>query len=141
MELFINEISYFPLALHKDEGRQRARTLALCLSEAKKQHFSIARCHDDGISSISLCQDFTLADFCNENLRGISEQLLLTMIRPPYFQENSDEETEYIQNSFVIDVPEGILSEKIQSVECIGLAAVHLRWVLKISFELCFGYF
>ena len=105
MDAYLNELSCFPLCTSKEKARERAYKLASLLSETQRQGFGIVRCPDRGISDIHLCKDYTVADFCNENLRGEKEMLLLSMLRPPFFKPDSKEEKTYIENKFSIEVP------------------------------------
>lgn len=97
MDAYFNELSCFPLCESKECAKERAYKFASLLSETKKQGFNVVRCHDRGIAEILLCQDYSIADFCNENLRGIKEMLLLSMLHPPYFEPDSEEEKTYIE--------------------------------------------
>lgn len=105
MDAYLNELSCFPLCTSKEEARERAYELTSLLSETQRQGFGIVRCPDRGISDIHLCKDYTVADFCNENLRGEKEMLLLSMLRPPFFKPDSKEEQTYIENKFPLKSP------------------------------------
>lgn len=96
MDAYFNELSCFPLCKSKECAKERAYKFASLLSETKKQGFNVVRCHDRGMAEILLSQDYSIADFCNENLRGIKEMLLLSMLHPPYFEPGSEEEKTYI---------------------------------------------
>ena len=79
MDAYFNELSCFPLCKSKECAKERAYKFASLLSETKKQGFNVVRCHDRGMAEILLSQDYSIADFCNENLRGIKEMLLLSL--------------------------------------------------------------
>lgn len=126
MDAYLNELSCFPLCTSKEEARERAYKFASLLYETQQQGFGIVRCPDRGISDIHLCKDYTVADFCNENLRGKEEMLLLSMLHPPYFKPDSKEEETYIKNKFSIEVPNKQTGEK-EKKEAYGLSAACLN--------------
>ena len=76
------------------------------------------------MAEILLCQDYSIADFCNENLRGIKEMLLLSMLHPPYFKPGSEEEKTYIENTFSVSVTNDLNQE--ERKPAYGLSAVCL---------------
>ena len=124
MDAYFNELSCFPLCESKECAKERAYKFASLLSETKKQGFNVVRCHDRGMAEILLCQDYSIADFCNENLRGIKEMLLLSMLHPPYFEPDSEEEKTYIENTFSVSVTNDLNQE--ERKPAYGLSAVCL---------------
>lgn len=124
MDAYFNELSCFPLCKSKECAKERAYKFASLLSETKKQGFNVVRCHDRGMAEILLSQDYSIADFCNENLRGIKEMLLLSMLHPPYFEPGSEEEKTYIENTFSVSVTNDLNQE--ERKPAYGLSAVHL---------------
>ena len=128
MDAYFNELSCFPLCKSKECAKERAYKFASLLSETKKQGFNVVRCHDRGMAEILLSQDYSIADFCNENLRGIKEMLLLSMLHPPYFEPGSEEEKTYIENTFSVSVTNDLNQE--ERKPAYGLSAVHLYKVL-----------
>ena len=124
MDAYFNELSCFPLCESKEYAKERAYKFASLLSETKKQGFNVVRCHDRGMAEILLCQDYSIADFCNENLRGIKEMLLLSMLHPPYFKPGSEEEKTYIENTFSVSVTNDLNQE--ERKPAYGLSAVCL---------------
>ena len=136
MEAYLNELSYYPLALSKHDAKTRSYDLADLLKKAQEHQFNVVRCHERGIADIQLCKDFTLADLCYENLRGTRETLLITMIRPPFFKENTKEEAEYVMNDFKINMPKDILPDgKFGETDCCGLAAAFIYQSISINLK------
>lgn len=136
MEAYLNELSYYPLALSRQDAKNRSYDLADLLKKAQKYQFNVVRCHERGIADILLCKDYTLADLCNENLRGTREMLLITMIRPPFFKEDTKEEAEYVMNDFKIDMPNDILPDgKFGETDCYGLAAAFIYQSISINLK------
>ena len=72
MEAYFNELSCYPLCESKECAQKRAYKFASLLTETKKRGFNIVRCHDNGIAHIPLCCNYSIADFCYENLPGIT---------------------------------------------------------------------
>lgn len=134
MDAYFNELSCFPLCKSKECAKERAYKFASLLSETKKQGFNVVRCHDRGMAEILLSQDYSIADFCNENLRGIKEMLLLSMLHPPYFEPGSEEEKTYIENTFSVSVTNDLNQE--ERKPAYGLSAVHLYNLLVRIFAL-----
>ena len=124
MEVYLNELSCHPLCSSKEEAKKRAYQLAHLLKATKQQGCSVVRCPDRGISEIPLCKDYTVADLCNANLRGVEEQLLLSMLRPPYIAADTDAEKAYVEASFSIKVP---MEQGAQECHPYGLVAACLN--------------
>lgn len=133
MEACFNELSCYPLCVSKEEAKDRAYRLSALLSATKQNGFNIVRCPDHGIAEILLCDNYTVADLCNENIRGTKEQLLLSMLRPPYFEPDSDEEQAYIQGVFSIVVSTDSGEEEKKCAY--GLSAAYLK--KSIGLNLC----
>lgn len=135
MEAFFNELSCYPLCDNRDEAEKRVDGFVHLLKKAHDNQFNIVRCPDKGISEIYLCEDYSLADLCNKNPRGLKEMLLLSMIRPPYFKENSNEENIFIENTYFVEITDnsGVTSTK----EVYGLAAAMLNKSIALNFCSC----
>lgn len=125
MEAYFNELSCYPLCESKECAQKRAYKFASLLTETKKRGFNIVRCHDNGIAYIPLCCDYSIADFCCENLRGSKEILLLSVLRPPYFKPDSEEEKAYIENSFSVSAINDIKQEGRKSAYGLSAACLH----------------
>lgn len=125
MEAYFNELSCYPLCESKECARERAYKFASLLSETNKRGFNVVRCHDRGPEQILLCYNYSIVDFCHENIRGSKEILLLSMLHPPYFEPDSEEEKAYIENSFSVSVINDLKQEERKSVY--GLSAAYLH--------------
>lgn len=125
MEAYFNELSCYPLCNSKECAKKRAYKFALLLSETKKRGFNVVRCHDRGIAEILLCKDYSVADLCNENLRGSKEMLLLSMLHPPYFKPDSEEEKAYIERNFSVSVINDLNQEERKSAYGLPAACLH----------------
>ena len=125
MEAYFNELSCYPLCESKECAQKRAYKFASLLTETKKRGFNIVRCHDNGIAHIPLCCNYSIADFCYENLRGSKEILLLSMLRPPYFKPDSEEEKAYIESSFSVSAINDIKQEGRKSAYGLSAACLH----------------
>lgn len=133
MEAYFNELSCYPLCTSKESAKERAYKFASLLAATKKNGFNIVRCPDKGIADILLCKDYTVADLCNDNLRGTKELILLSMLHPPYFESNSEEEKAYIKGTFSTAVPNN--SGEKEKKETYGLSAACLK--KSIGHNLC----
>ena len=132
-EAFFNELSCFPLADSDEEVNKRIDSLVDTVKSFKENGYGTIRCSDKGNCSILVKKDYSVADFCNKNPRGKKEMLLLSLIHPPYFKDNSTEETEYVHHSYKVKVEtdDGQLIEK----DAYGLAAAYLH--RSIAMNMC----
>lgn len=138
MDAYFNELSCFPLCKSKECAKERAYKFASLLSETKKQGFNVVRCHDRGMAEILLSQDYSIADFCNENLRGIKEMLLLSMLHPPYFEPGSEEEKTYIENTFSVSVTNDLNQEE-GNLLMVCLLCIYIILLVRIFALVIFG--
>ena len=132
MDAYFNELSCEPLASSREESVSKASKFAKLLACAKEHGFGIVRCHEDGISKIELANGYSLADFVNSHLRDVKAILILNMVRPPYFCDDSMEEARFISNEYYIEVPSG---EQLELKSAYGMAAVYLN--KSIGLNLC----
>lgn len=131
MEAYFNELSCRPLCSIQEELNQRIDNFVKVLSKVKEDKISIVRCSkENGISDIVLEDGFTLADFCNANPRGLKEILLMTMMRPPFFDEDSDENKTFNKGLYTLVTDEN----DFENHECIGLAAAILHDSYAVGF-------
>lgn len=135
MEAYFNELSCYPLCVSKENAKERAYKFASLLSTAKQKKINVVRCPDKGIADILLCEDYTVADLCNENTRGSKELLLLSMLRPPYYEPNSTEEESYIKSVFTTAVSDN--TGEIKDKEAYGLSAACLKKSIGLNFCSC----
>lgn len=135
MEAYFNELSCYPLSTSVEKAKERAYKFVSLLSATKESGFNIVRCPDKGIADILLCADYSIADLCNANIRGSKEQLLLSMLRPPYFEPDSSEEEEYIRGVFSIVVPNHNGEE--ENKDAYGLSAACLKKSIGQNFCSC----
>jgi hypothetical protein len=136
MEAYFNELSCYPLCTSKENAKERAYKFASLLAATQENGFNIVRCPDKGIADILLCKDYTVADLCNENIRGSKEILLLSMLRPPYFESDSEEEKAYIEGVFSIAVSNDDTIEK-ENKKAYGLSAACLKKSIGHNFCSC----
>lgn len=132
-EAHFNELSCLPLTNDRTNGNKLAYNLAKVLAEAKRHGFNVVRCSEKGTSDINISKDYTLTDFYTENIRDSRAILIMSMMRPPYFAPDSEEEARYISGQFTLTVPAEITPERETSVY--GLAAAAIYNSISISFE------
>lgn len=135
MEAYFNELSCYPLCASKENAKERAYKFASLLSTAKQKKINVVRCPDQGIADILLCEDYTVADLCNENSRGSKELLLLSMLHPPYYEPDSEEEESYIKGVFTTAVSDD--TGEIKDKEAYGLSAACLKKSIGLNFCSC----
>ena len=123
--LHFNELSRTPISACKKDADCVVSCLAETLKAAREEGFRIIRCDDDGISGISLAEDYSRGDFCLKNLRSNEATLILSMFRPPYYESKSDEEKRYIESAFSVDVPKELHPEGVMEACGLSAAAMH----------------
>ena len=133
-EAYFNELSCFPLAESDEEASQRINGLVNTIKTFKENGFNVVRCSEGDNCSIFIKESYSIADFCNKNPRGTKELLLLSMIRPPYFRKDSDEETQYIEHNYKINVPDG---NNLLEKDAYGLSAAYLHHSIAVNLCSC----
>ena len=96
-EPFFNEISVEPLCVTDQEINSRIVGFAEVLKFCGFLGFSIVRSNKPA-KEVELKKDFCLGDYLAKNASGnnFEAQLILSMLKPPFIDDNTEEERKYI---------------------------------------------
>jgi hypothetical protein len=126
MDLIFNELSLEPPATNKTEVYQRVLSLVRMFKKANAFDFKAIR-FQQNFHEISLLQNYSLQDYCNEAGNRTISTILLSLRRYPFIHDNSEEEEKYALNNF-------FLKKNKAEVKCDGLAAAYLYSTAGIGF-------
>lgn len=101
MELIFNEQSIIPCAKDQTEACTAVMQYIKTYKEAENHDFKRIR-YEKSFDNINIAPDFTLNDFCRMPKFKTLGGLLLGLARHPFIDDNSPEETRFIDNNFFI---------------------------------------
>ncbi len=127
MELIFNELSVQPIADDKTEAFKRVYSFLQTYQKASEFGFNRIR-FADTFDQIELSSGYTLENFCNEPTNRTRGTLLRGLKKYPFIDDDTEEENQYIENSFFI------LKDEVRYV-VYGLAAAYLYSTLCIAFR------
>lgn len=126
MDLVFNELSIQPLAKDKTEAFTRVNQILLTFKRANEFNYNKIRFHKS-LENIELSNNYSLSEFCKEPQNRTKATLLWGLFKYPFIDENSKEESQYIQNNFCLKKGEEL-------IESYGLAAAYLYSIPGIGF-------
>ena len=99
MDVYFNELSVpFPI-LKLEDTEDIVHSYAETIKEACRQGFDKVR-YEKGVEFIMLREDYSLAQYLNENSNSQSVQVLLATQTRPYIPEGDEKEESYVMNSY-----------------------------------------
>jgi toxin YoeB len=108
MEVFFNELSLNPRCDTKEEAMGRIETLLGTMKELFKHDYNKLRTHNNFWSEI-VGDSYSFTDFFNDDsVNRNLKTLLQSVVVNPYLVEDTEEEEDFILNSFVTENQEGI---------------------------------
>lgn len=141
MEVYFNELSLCPKSKTIDEAQNNVTILLAALKELRKYDYRVMRTHDNFFAD-ELSDGYTFSDFVNDNHIGRDLRILLqSMAKSPFLKKDSEEEENYILNTFKSEnyvgemvVVEGIASAYLSNSPTVSIPSCD-AWV-KNSLEL-----
>ncbi|MBN1338824.1 MAG: hypothetical protein JXA03_05835 [Bacteroidales bacterium] len=127
MDLCFNELSVFPLANNYHEAYVRIQLYLETFKEASANGFRKIR-YDKPFDRVEILPQYTLNDFCHDFRNATFRTLLLSTYRYPYLDEESEEETKYIEKDYFI-------RKNGNRIQTIGLASAYLLSTIGIGFR------
>lgn len=125
-EPFFNDISTQPFCTTDDEVRERVSAFVKVLEFCGDIGLDKVR-FEKSVHEILLKEDYTLHEYISNHWMENGTQLILSMIRRPYLDEDSEAEEKYV-NSKIRLVKEG------KEVEAEGLACAYLAEGFAVGF-------
>jgi hypothetical protein len=129
MKLFLNELSYNPVADSKYSAIERMNVFAKTVSIARQKGFRNIRC-DNPVYTIMLAQQYSLFDWLNDS--AVSREyraFMYGVIVQPYIDEDDPEFEQYIDSVVTFEN----IEYNISKTGCIGLASAYLYNLPAIS--------
>ncbi|AFU67856.1 hypothetical protein P700755_000877 [Psychroflexus torquis ATCC 700755] len=132
MELFLNELSIYPVSVDKYIARDKMKSFIQSVAKAKNNGFKKIF-SDKYTYEIELASNYSLKDwFIDKEVSHDLKNFLFDFIVPPYINENDETiYSEYINSGYFFEDEEHNYAKS----SCIGLAAAHLYESLTISFS------
>ena len=127
MELVFNELSTLPLADDFSGSYSRIKQFIETYKTAELHGFKRVR-FQQTFDQIMLQNNYSMFDFMNDSCVRTFANILLSIYRYPFIDDDSEEEDRYIQNSFFI-VKDGY------KLPVHGLAAAYLYQTIGIGFR------
>lgn len=128
MEAVFNELSVFPKGERKDVSVRLNAFLTL-VKRAGEEGYTAIRCPENGPSSVEFTDEYSLSDYIYEDTRDKKRILLLSIIKKPYFQSDSLEESTYVNGNFWLK------KNETERISTIGLAAAFLRDTFALNLQ------
>lgn len=131
MNAYFNELSAFPHVLSPIIETTMNGFLDTCCTLFKSNVKKIV-C-ENGPGSILLSESLTMHDFCCRNMRDNRVRLLISNFKRPYLAVDSDEETQYIEKVFELNIiePDG---QQMTFTDPMGISSALLNGSLTVSF-------
>jgi hypothetical protein len=126
-ELFLNELSIFPLAGNFNEAYVRIYRFVQAYKKRPEDIFGKRICSEEYLGNIMISQDLSLQQFCQDSRGRTLGSLLLGLTKHPYIESDSSQEEEYIESNYYI-------VKNAENFPTYGLAAAHLHESIGISF-------
>lgn len=132
MDLIFNDLSTQPLAEDITEAGRRLHQYFAVVKKLREHGFQRVR-YIDTFENILLTSEHSLLSFCQlrelSSLRTISNTLL-SLMRYPFIDDDSEEEERYIQNNFYI-----IKSDKVLKASALGTAYLYNTIAVSLNSE------
>jgi hypothetical protein len=129
MKLFLNELSYNPVADNKYSAIERMNVFAKTVSIARQKGFRNIRC-DNPVNTIMLAQQYSLFDWLNDaTVSRECRDFMYGVIISPYIDEDDPEFEQYVESVVTFENTEYNISK----TGCIGLASAYLYNLPAIS--------
>ena len=125
-EPFFNDISEYPLCSSEEEVKDRISAFVKILEFCGSIGFEKIR-FEKSFQDIYLKENYTLHEYIRKHGFDNSARLILSMVRKPYLDEDSDSEKKYI-NTIIRLEKEG------KEIEAEGIACAHLTDSFAIGF-------
>jgi len=127
MELVFNELTCFPYADDYTKCYTIVELFVKTYKESESHGFKRIRFQQASFDQIFLMRDYTLADFLKDHPNNKFAQILFSVKRYPFIDDDSEEEKRYIQNHFFLSKNGGKISVH-------GIAAAYLYNTIGIGF-------
>lgn len=126
MEACFNELSLTPICSCPEEVRERVGRYVKVIETACKNHGLKKVRYEQGLNTLSMTPNSSLADYCYSNRRDKEVQLLLSTQRYPYVSDtDADAEDKYIaSNVFWMNDEKEIKAEGFTAAYALGLVCV-----------------
>lgn len=128
MELVFNELTCLPYADDNTDCYTRVKRFVETYKESETHGFKRIRFQHASFDQIFLMEGYTLTDFFKDHPNNKFAQILFSIKRYPFIDDDSEEEKRYIQNHFFILKNE-------EKVRVYGLAAAYLYDTIGIGFR------
>lgn len=131
MDIYFNELSVPYLVPEKDDMDGLVNIYAETVKEACKQGFNKVR-YEKGVENIMLGEDYSLAQYLNENSKLASVQVLLSTQTRPYIPDGDEIEEQYVLNDYSVKCEDyevkadGIVVAALRKSMAIGM--MHEKW-------------
>lgn len=126
MDIYFNELSA-PAYLDTDKLAGLIDKYAKVIKEAKEQGFDMVR-YENGVVSIMLDKEHSLAQYLYEHPTLQSVKVLLATQAKPYISDGDNAEDAYIMNDYAVEINN-------QQIKCEGLVAAAINNSMSIGFE------